>query len=398
MLRINKIAIENFRGIKSPAIIDFYKGGRPTSALIYGRNGTGKSSIVDGWEWLVNSKIDYLSKEGVSERDYPHKLCDGENSYIEISFTHPEIHTIKALFNKSRITTPIRSGEYEEFKMQAIYPNYLRYSDLQEFVYKSKGDKYKYIAKFFGLEKFLKNQSDLQSSLTRISSQLTNFQSQLQNLEQSVTKISGGTTVDETTVVAFINSIAVRYNINEITNFKDSDNVKQALSEIFKANPIATELAAWKAFQLKLNQFYSLPKVIHDCIEIETVFNELKKDEGIIAKLILVDLYSSASETLAKLDDKTICPVCDQVFEGDLLMHIAGKHKVLETLKNKKDQYTSKRDALVKKFEQISRKVAIINSETNEKVLLNLNSFFSDIEFLVSEMPNSNLELKKLST
>lgn len=43
MLRINKITIENFRGIKSPVIVDFYKGGRPTSALIYGRNGTGKS-------------------------------------------------------------------------------------------------------------------------------------------------------------------------------------------------------------------------------------------------------------------------------------------------------------------------------------------------------------------
>ena len=57
MLKINKISIENFRGIKSPVIIDFIKGGRPTSALIYGRNGTGKSSIVDAWEWLINSKI-----------------------------------------------------------------------------------------------------------------------------------------------------------------------------------------------------------------------------------------------------------------------------------------------------------------------------------------------------
>jgi len=396
MLKINKITIENFRGIKSPVNIDFYKGGRPTSALIYGRNGTGKSSIVDGWEWLNNSKIDYLSKEGVSEKDYPHKLCDGENSYVEIAFTHSDIHNIKALFNKSRITTPIRSGEYEEFKMQAIYPNYLRYSDLQEFVYKSKGDKYRYIAKFFGLEQFLKNQSDLQSSFTRISNQLAHFQGQLQNLEQSVTKISGDTTVNETTVVSFINSIAVKYQINEIIDFKDSYKVKQALSEIVEANPIASELAAWKAFQLKLNQFYSLPKVVLDCVEVETVFNELNKDEGIITKLILIDLYSSASETLAKLEDKSKCPVCDNVFEGDLVKHIADKHKVLETLNNKKTEYITKKDALVKKLEQISRKVAIIKSETNEKVLLSFNSFFSDIEFLDSEMPNSIIELKKL--
>lgn len=396
MLKINKITIENFRGIKSPVIIDFYKGGSPTSALIYGRNGTGKSSIIDGWEWLFNSKIDYLSKEGVSERDYPHKLSEGENSYVQIDFTHSDIHTIKSLFNKSRITTPIRSGEYEEFKTHANYPNYLRYSDLQEFVYKSKGDKYKYIAKFFGLEQFLKNQSDLQSSLTRISNQLIQFQSQLQNLEQTVTKISGDTAVNETSVVSFINSIAVKYQINEITDFKDSYKVKQALAEIVKANPIASELAAWKAFQLKLNQFYRLPKVIHDCVEVETIFNELKKDEGIIAKLILIDLYSSASKTLAKLEDKSKCPVCDSIFDGDLVKHIADKHKVLETLDKKKTEYITKKDTLVKTLEQISRKVEIIKSETNEKVLLSFNSFFSDIAFLALEIPNSIVELKKL--
>jgi hypothetical protein len=396
MLKINKITIENFRGIKSPVIVDFYKGGKPTSALIYGRNGTGKSSIVDGWEWLFSSKIEYLSKEGVSERDYPHKLSEGENSYVQVDFTHSEIHTIKSLFNKSRITTPIRSGEYEEFKKQAIYPNYLRYSDLQEFVYKSKGDKYKYIAKFFGLEQFLKNQSDLQSSLTRISNQLIQFQNQLQNSEQIVTKISGDTSVNETTVVSFINSIAVKYQISKITDFKDSYKVKQALSEIVKANPIASELAAWKAFQLKLNQFYSLPKVVQDCVEVETIFNELKKDEGIISKLILIELYSSASKTLAKIEDKSKCPVCDSIFDGDLVQHIADKHKVLETLDKKKTEYITKKDALVKTLEQISRKVEIIKSETNEKVLLTFNTFFSDIDFLALEIPNSIVELKKL--
>ena len=149
MLKMNKITIENFRGIKSPVIIDFVKGDTPTSALIYGRNGTGKSAIVDAWEWLINSKIEYLTKEGVSERDYPHKLSNGDNVYINVEFTHPNIRSAKAHYNKSRITTPVYSGEYADFKTHTVYPNYLRYSDLQEFVFKTKGDKYKYIAKFF---------------------------------------------------------------------------------------------------------------------------------------------------------------------------------------------------------------------------------------------------------
>jgi len=396
MLKIKKITIENFRGIKSPAIIEFYKGGRPTSALVYGRNGTGKSSFVDGWEWLINSKIDYLSKEGVSERDYPHKLCNGDNSYVEIDFDNPDINSAKATFNKNRITSPTHSGEFEAFRTHTVYPNYLRYSDLQEFVYKRKGDKYRYIAKFFGLEQFLKNQANLQSSLTRILNQLAQFQNQLKSDEQTITKISGETTVNELTMVSFINTIATKYKIEEITEFKESDKVKKALSEIVKANPIAAELAAWKAFQTRLNQFFSLPKVVQDCVNIEAVFNELKKDEGNITKLILIELYSSATETLSKLEDKTKCPVCDKTFEGDLVKYISDKHKVLDSLKKKKTDYITKRDALIKKLELIYRKVAIIKSESNEKVLLSFDSFFKDIDSLATEIPEIISELKKM--
>lgn len=395
MLKINKITIENFRGIKSPVIIDFYKDGRATSALLYGRNGTGKSSIVDGWEWLISSKIEYLSKEGISERDYPHKLCNGENSYVEIEFVHPDINSVKATFNKSRITTPVMSGQFNEFKERTNYPNYLRYSDLQEFVYKSKGDKYKYIAKFFGLEQFIKNQSDIQSSLTRISSQLAQFQVQLKRDEETISKITGDATVNESTVVSFINEIAAKYKIDEIFEFKDSYKIKQALSEIVKANPIAAELAAWKAFQSRLNQFFSLSKVVQDCVDLESVFNELKKDEGNITKLILIELYSSASETLSKLEDKTKCPVCDKTFDGDLVKHIADKHKVLESLNKKKEDYITKRDLLVKQLELCSRKAAIIKAESNEKVLLTFSTFFSGIEFIATELANSISELKK---
>ena len=91
MLKIKKITIENFRGIRLPISIEFTKGKNYTSALLFGRNGTGKSSIVDAWEWLNNFKIAGLSKEGILTSDFPHKSCKGENSYIDVEFEHPSI-------------------------------------------------------------------------------------------------------------------------------------------------------------------------------------------------------------------------------------------------------------------------------------------------------------------
>ena len=387
MLKINKITVENFRGIKSPVILDFVKGSNSTSALIYGRNGTGKSSIVDSWEWLINSKIEFLTKEGVSEKDYPHKLSNGDNVYINVDFSHTSINSVKALYNKTRVTTPINSGEYEEFKSYTVYPNFLRYSDLQEFVFKTKGEKYKYIAKFFGLEKFTKNQSDIQASFTRISSQLTQYKLQIEENKKAITAITEIQEIDEAKVISFVNDIAKKYEIEEITEYKHIYKVEKALSEIVEANPIATALNEWNSFLLRLNQFYPISKVKQDCQDLETVFNDLKKDEANITKLILIDLYTTAKETLLSLEDKSTCPICDKLFEGDLEEHIALKHKTLEELNNKKQNYILKRDALIKKFEQLNHKVTIIQSEKSQRVKESFTLFYEDIDKLEIQIP-----------
>jgi len=393
MAKINKITVENFRGIKSPVIIDFNKGGRNTSALIYGRNGTGKSSIVDAWEWLLNTKIDSLSKEGISERDYPHKLSNGDNVYINVDINNPEEISARATFNKARIKAPIYSDGYGLFKTFAIYPNYLRYSDLQEFVFKSKGDKYKYIAKFFGLEQFIKNQSDIQSSLTRISNQHENAKRQLALAEQSVVGLINKAEISDAEIISFINTIATNYNIDIIDSFQDSIKVKAELANILEANPIAAELAELKSFQLKLNQFYNISKIVQDCKEIETIFNTLKQDEENITKLILINLYDSANDTLSKLEDKSVCPVCDKVFDGDLAKHISDKHKALNELNNKKKEYIKLTSALAVKLTTLEKKIAVINSESSQKVRELLHSFFVNVK-LIADSFSDNIELE----
>lgn len=394
MLKVNKITVENFRGIKSPVTLDFIKGRNATSALIYGRNGTGKSSIVDSWEWLINSKIEFLTKEGVSEKDYPHKLSNGNNVYINVEFSHTRINSVKALYNKTKVTSPINSGEYDEFKNYTIYPNFLRYSDLQEFVFKTKGEKYKYIAKFFGLEKFTKNQSDIQASFTRISTQLAQYNAQIEVNKKAITAITKIQDVDEAKVISFVNDIAKKYEIEEITQYKHIHKIEKALSEIVKGNPIATALNQWNSFLLRLNQFYPISKFKQDCEDLETVFIDLKKDEANITKLILIDLYTTAKETLLNLEDKSTCPICDKLFEGNLEEHIALKHKTLEELNSKKQDYILKRDALINKFEQFNHKIAIIQSEKGQRVKESFALFYEDIDKIEIQIPKILSTLK----
>ena len=387
MLKIKKITVENFRGIKLPVVLDFYKSGNPTSVIIYGRNGTGKSTIVDAWEWLISFVIKALDKEGVSTKDYPHKLSGGDNSYINVEFNHPTIKTAGAKFNKTKITTPIISGEYSNFKPHTVYPNYLRYSDLQEFVFFTKTQKYAYIAKFFGLEKFTKNQSDVQASLTRISAILNTNKNDLAKSKDKINTITGKIIVDENTIISFINSIAAKHRINTITEFKNASLIKSALDEIVKANPVAKAITEWSAFQTRINSFYPFSTIKVDCEEIEKLFSELKKNEANISQLFLADLYDLSLKTIQKLEEKTICPICDSAFHGDLVMHINEKHKAFSELNAKKLNFDTKKASLERKFETISRKIHTIQSETGEQVLITFKSFFDSLKEIAIELP-----------
>src|SRR5690606_32857023 len=119
---------------------------------------------------------DLLRREGVYATDFPHKASGGNNSYISVEFQHPTINSATVKFNPKKITTPTTEGEYNEFKALSKYPNYLRYTDLNEFICnKRKAERYKYIAKFFGLEKFSLLQDTLQASINKQVTSLMNL-------------------------------------------------------------------------------------------------------------------------------------------------------------------------------------------------------------------------------
>ncbi len=396
MLKIKKITIENFRGLRLPVTIDFVKNNKSTSALIYGRNGTGKSSIVDAWEWLLKFYIENLSREGVLLTDLPHKASGGINSYISVDFQHTSINNATATFNSKQITTPTTTGEYNEFKALSTYPNYLRYTDLNEFICnKRKAERYEYIAKYFGLEKFSLLQDTLQTTLNKQTINLQNLQAASVPSSNTINTITGLITVDEATVVKFINTIAAKHKITAITTFKEAETVKTALQEIVQEKPVTKELTEWKAFQARQNPFYPITTAKANCIALEKLFTDLKQNEESIKQLILSSLYEQSIEVIPKLEDKSKCPVCDETFDGDLLQHITAKHNSLAALNKKKTEFDAKKSSLEKQFEGISRKIAAIEAESSSVVLAAFQTFFDDLTTISSTLPSLIATLKR---
>ena len=55
--KIKRIEIEHFRGITNDLSISFDLKGKAESALIFGDNGSGKSSVIDAIEFITQGSI-----------------------------------------------------------------------------------------------------------------------------------------------------------------------------------------------------------------------------------------------------------------------------------------------------------------------------------------------------
>jgi AAA ATPase domain len=381
-MKLKTIRIENFRGIKQALEFPFKKGSNNTSLAIYGKNGTGKSSIVDAWEWFYNSKINHLAREGAGEKDYAHKGSDGTNTFIELEIEGvPD--KVKFQFNNRRVTQPIIIGDYNSIIEKIPHPCHLRYQDLQRFVYLSKTEKYEYLAKYLGFEEALQLQNNFRTFSNTLQTQIEQFISAIEENNTRIIQVIGESTIiSEENILTFINAKLHKHRVAEIDTFKKIKQATDALKLIVEQNPKAKELAEWKELKRKLERFYPITHIKENLVTIELLFNELKDDEVTLKNISRIDLYESGREVLESEDDKSICPLCDTQFAGDLIGHITHKHKALEDLKIKLEKFNNLKVLLQRNLTELISKIESINEFEAEIKESQFREFFGKINQL----------------
>lgn len=165
MAPIEQITIAGFRGILAPLTLDFVKGSSPRSMAIYGRNGTGKSSITDAWEWFHTGRIEHLAREGARERSFPHRDSKSGETFVKVQFSGKELGTVRLNFDHSRVTMPSSQGDIKRFRELVPHPCHVRFEDLTGFVYLTKTEKYDRLAGLMGFQEQVRVQKALQRVL-----------------------------------------------------------------------------------------------------------------------------------------------------------------------------------------------------------------------------------------
>ena len=96
--KIKNISISRIRGVKNSLVLPL--GGK--SILLYGENGTGKSSISDAFEWFYTERVSHLSGSEIDLKEALRNSYSKETdiSSIAIEYNRNNLNIEKKIFKK----------------------------------------------------------------------------------------------------------------------------------------------------------------------------------------------------------------------------------------------------------------------------------------------------------
>jgi len=138
-----------FRGVPGEMTIDFGDG---DSTVVYGDNGTGKSTIADALEWYFTGEIELLSHEG---RQHAVRYVGGDDDGV----TSVEVLTTGTLAGKVAFPDERTPDMFGALRRETFL---LRGRTLADFINKTKTEKWKALVEILGLDAIESLREDVQ--------------------------------------------------------------------------------------------------------------------------------------------------------------------------------------------------------------------------------------------
>ncbi len=346
--KIKNISITGIRGIKNALTLPLNE----KSILLYGDNGTGKSSIPDAVEWFYTDKVSHLSGSEIDLKEALRNsyLKDSEISFTSIDYNRNSLNATKSLSNKKGKFISELSNSSEEFqKYLAESENenlLLRYQLLREFVDQTKGDKLKYLSDIIGFSEVTKTKEVLKKAFGSIKTEIKNqnFEAQINVQKQTLIAKIGAAVSQEENLFEKINEIIIPLKTG--ITIKSIADIGTVLNHIKK--PANTKQVAELQFLESVNQTLSTLKSEINFIDKEyqkylSEFNKIAEDVQAIMQTFLAELLKSGENVLIKKYHKeNTCPLCLQPKNiEELTIDIQRRLKEIEESSIKKASFDS---------------------------------------------------------
>lgn len=371
--KIKYINITGVRGVREELNLSPDK----KSLLIYGDNGTGKSSITDALEWFYNDSIEHLTGEEVGGKGKNALrnifLNPNEDAKIEIQYSNKLIDNEKSINNSLKTFNSNSSKDFTNYFSQSQSENLiLRYRDLVQFIIATKGDKLKHLQNIIGFSQVQELRSLLKLVGGRIARGIkAGGFSNKRSAQQAILLESLGQNIISSkqffeTVLKLVEPLKIE---KEIKSFKD---VKTALKSIETKED--TKVVEQIAFQNKIAD--TLTDLEIEINDIHSLFNDyyksyiaLRKDSDKISKLQLLALLSEGLKVLKNdIVKDDFCPLCQQ--EKDKLKLAQELNQRVEDLKEIKAEQDKLNEECEQLIKLLRNNYTVVSSLLKEKHLV----------------------------
>jgi len=388
-MKIKELKIKGIRGIRQEISLNLNEN----SLLLFGDNGSGKSSITDAVEWFYHDKIKPLSDEEIDKKGVSALrnifLPDDQDALVSICFSD---NTIFSKNLNSGLQSKKLTAEYiEKSKNENLI---LRYSDLMSFVLASKKEKLDYLSSVIGFDSVNKCRDILKKGTNHVGNKLRrkNFDDEISRRQGSILQTLGESITSDKHFLEKINEF-IKDLGEKVETFDDIDRIIEKFKYI-DDSPVIREREYFqdvinriKDFKGRLDNFY------RQYAEFFNQFQEIKSDINNLKNIALNNLWQEALKILTEKGvwEQEICPLCEQAINREKLSEslkerlenikiIRDKNEKLESLRKEVKKFLN--DEVKSLISTITRKEFYKNeTEENLKNIIDImKKYLKDIE------------------
>lgn len=346
MVKIDRIEVEGFRGITRACTLPL----DVKSLLLFGENGTGKSSFVDALERLFTGKVSTLEGQmGVSTERHGPNIRAGGPPKIYVRFSEDSEFTLET----DAELLPLDVKDYLTAAQEPLY--ILRRRQILDFIESKPQERYELLRPFLPLTEAEETETALRVASQKVDKEITDVERTLntasRELAQSVGIDKYQVPVGEQQVCTALSMRLQAIGIDALRNLSNLDNVITALDTRLARFGDTQRLVALHSARSRLAELqFSFGDV--NFASFKSTLHALRSREATVSKTFFEDVLQRGLEWI-EVDWREVCPLCETPWDKKprdrdaLVARIQARlDEMREVVKSRQDTDQSRRELL----------------------------------------------------